>query len=149
MNNANQEKGKHRKGTEMKPHTIRLSIMTVAIGSTLLMWGCNGDNGTGASTSVLAGTWARDFNGSTVTITLKANGSYTVNMDSDATADVRGRYAVTDDQVTFRDEGGNNASTLGEAVYRFVVDDEQLTLTPIDEPDENRRSVAAATWTKS
>lgn len=134
----------------MKLCVIRLNVTAITVGATLLMYGCKGDNGgAGSAVSLLAGTWTRSFNGSIVTITLKDNGSYTVNMGAGSTVDVRGRYAVENDQVTFLDEGGNNASSAGEAVYRFAISDGQLTLTAIDEPDENRESVAAATWTRS
>ncbi len=134
----------------MRSQIIQRGTLTIALGAMLLMYGCAGDSGdTGSTASPLTGTWTRNFDGSIVTITLTDNGDYTVNMGSGTEADVRGRYTIENDQVTFVDEGGNNASTAGEAVYGFAIQDGQLTLTPIDEPDENRESVAAATWSRS
>lgn len=134
----------------MKFHLARLVVMASTLSGALWLAGCReGNDASDSAAPVLTGTWTRTFNGSTVTITLGADGRYTVNMGGGTAVDVRGEYTVEDDQVTFADTGGNNASSSGEAIYRFVVRDGQLTLTPIDEPDENRESVAAATWTKS
>ena len=129
--------------------TFWLTAAIAAVSSAFLLCGCDGSNSADANASPLAGTWTRNFNGSTVTITLKTNGSYTVDMPGGSDAEVSGEYTIDGDRLTLVDQGGNNASTMGEAVYRFAVSEGQLTLTPIDEPDENRRSVAAATWTKS
>ena len=127
----------------------KLIVVSIAIASVFLWAGCKDNDATQPGTATLAGAWTRSFNGGTVTINLRANGSYTVDMPGGSDAEVRGSYTVDSDRLTLIDEGGNNASTAGEAVYRFVVDGKQLTLTPISEPDENRRSVAAATWTRA
>lgn len=132
----------------MKPHMIKLSIIVIAASTILFMYGCKGRN-TDSSTHPLAGTWTRNFNGSLVTIVLKTNGSYTVDMTGDLKAEVQGRYKIQNDQVIFMDESGKQASTSGEAVYSFTISNDKLELTPINEPDDNRKSVAAATWTKS
>ena len=133
----------------MKLDLSKSVVISIAVVGMLAWGGCGNNGATEASTASPAGTWTRTFNGGTVTITLKANGSYTVDMPGGSDAEVRGSYTVDSDRLTLIDESGNNASTAGAAVYRFAVVDEQLTLTPIDEPDENRKSVAAATWTRA
>jgi len=150
----------------MRLQAIPLSIMAVMMGSTLFMYGCKrhadpqlpstpvrserrGDEAATSTRSPLAGTWTREFNGGVVTLTLTDDGRYTVNMTGGSAADVRGRYTIDNDQVTFLDEGGPRASSLGEAVYRFTISDNRLEWTPIREPDDNRKVVIAATWTRS
>jgi len=133
----------------MKSNTVRLTVIAIAVAGSLFMCGCKGDDSADSANSPLAGTWARDFNGSVVTLSLNTNGSYTVSMGGRSTTDVHGRYTAENDRITFLDEGGKNASTLGAAVYGFTIRDNQLVLTPISEPDDNRKSVATGTWTKS
>lgn len=166
MNSANQQEKKCKKGSEMKRYTILLSIVAVVMGSILFMYKGKrhadsqlpstpvrperrGDEATTSTRSPLAGTWTREFNGGVVTLTLTDDGRYTVNMTGGSAADVRGRYTIDNDQVTFLDEGGPRASSLGEAVYRFTISDNRLEWTPIREPDDNRKVVIAATWTRS
>ena len=126
----------------MNKNTYTLIVLTCM----LTLAGCKGDGNTESQSVV--GNWTRLFNGSDITITLKTNGSYTVDMDGDSKAEVKGQYAIENEQITFTDQGGKNASSMGQAVYSFTVNGNQLTLTVINEPDNNRKSVAAATWTR-
>ena len=53
-----------------------------------------------------------------IVVSMKADGTYTVDLGGDGTADINGRYTVKDGKMTIRDTGGPQACE-GEGVYRF------------------------------
>ena len=59
---------------------------------------------------------------------------------------VKGTYSVVEDQLTFNDEEGLLACRAGQArgLYKWALDDDTLSLTPIEDQCDGRKVILAA-----
>lgn len=96
----------------------------------------------------LTSTWTKDFNGRAITVTLTPDHKFQTDFAGDQELDVWGSYVVSDNRITFTDEGGPYSSnSSGE--YEFKVNDSSLTLTVKNDALEGRRMLMQGTWNRA
>ena len=69
-----------------------------------------------------------------LTADLKTNGTYTLDLGADGTIEVNGTYTMSDDTMTFSDNG----ACQGIGVYKVKATDTTLTLTKISDECTDR-----------
>lgn len=94
-----------------------------------------------ADTSVV-GNWQLSFptdDGGTMTVkvSMKNDGTYTVDFGVDGTIEVNGKYKVEGDKMTIKDVSGPQ-SCSGTGVYTVTVEGDTLTMKQISDECEGR-----------
>jgi hypothetical protein len=96
----------------------------------------------------LVGKWTKSNQGSTISFVMTSELKYEVDFTGDSGAEVIGSFKVSDNMVTFTDEGGDYGSdTSGK--YEFKLGDGSVTFTEVDDPADGRRMVVEGTWSKA
>ncbi len=140
---------------------MKFRIGAVGLVLLLAIAGCGGGGGSdndndnsnpsdGGTTqkSTLTGTWG---NG-TSDLTLTTDGTYSVDTNSDGVADAWGNYSATTNQIDIIDSGGANAcydviaSEFIVGAYAYIIDQDQLTLTLINDDCSGRASTMNDLW---
>lgn len=96
----------------------------------------------------LVGTWTKSLNDRTVTFTITAKLSYTVEFAGDEGIDVEGSYVVSGSQITFNDEAGEYSADE-PGVYEFKVIDSSLAFTKVNDPVYGRSILLEGNWSKA
>ncbi len=123
-------------------YTRALLVATVLLFSVLTCYGQNDPS------EQVVGTWTKEFDGRTFTLTLTADKKYQVEFAGDEAIDVYGSYVISGKQITFTDEGGDYNS--GESgAYEFKVSDTSITFTNVDDPVNGRSMLVEGTWSTS
>lgn len=96
----------------------------------------------------LVGTWTKSLNERTVTFTITADFTYTVEFAGDEKIDVKGSYVISGSQITFNDEAGEYSSDE-PGVYEFEAGDTSLIFTRINDPVYGRSMLVEGSWAKA
>ncbi len=96
-----------------------------------------------ATAQTMVGDWSAkgaDENGNPMTfkVSLKADGTYTVDFGADGTVEIEGKYTIAGNQMTIEDTGGPAACNAGKGVYTFELTETTNTLTLVSDPCEGR-----------
>jgi hypothetical protein len=96
----------------------------------------------------LVGKWTKSIEGSTISFVMNSDHSYEVDFTGDSGPEVTGSFKVTENKITFTDEGGDYGSdTAGE--YEFELGDGSVTFTEVDDPVDGRRMLVEGEWIKA
>jgi len=96
----------------------------------------------------LVGKWTKDSQGSTFSFVMTSDHTYEVDFTGDSGAEVTGSFKVSDNKITFTDEGGAYSSgTSGE--YEFTLGDGTVTFTEVDDAVDGRRMLVEGEWIKA
>ncbi len=71
-----------------------------------------------------------------INVSIKADGSYTVDFGADGQAEVTGKYEVSNGQMTIQNVSGDECT--GKGVYNFKVTDTDLIMNRVSDPCEGR-----------
>jgi hypothetical protein len=94
---------------------------------------------------LLVGDWKATMNGPDgktreVKLTLKADGTASVDFDLNGTLEVEGKYTVEGNQITFQDVSGPYACPADQkGVYTFDGTESSGSLTVVSDPCEGRK----------
>lgn len=80
---------------------------------------------------------AQDGSTMNIKVSLKGDGSYTVDFGNDGTIEINGAYTTEEDKINIKDVDAPQACP-GEAVYTYVATDSHLTMTRVSDPCEGR-----------
>lgn len=125
-----------------KPSTRTILLVTALLFAIVTCYG-NDD-----PSDLLLGKWTKSLNERTITFRILPDLKFQVDFAGDAEIDVFGSYVISGDQITFTDEGGAYSSEE-PGVYRFEVNDNTLTFTPVDDPVYGRSILMEGAWSKS
>lgn len=70
-------------------------------------------------------------------VSIKADGTYTVDLGGDGSIDIKGKYTFEDGQMTIEDTGGPD-SCPGKGVYKVEASADTLTMTRVSDECEGR-----------
>jgi hypothetical protein len=91
--------------------------------------------------STLQATWIKSYGLPEVkSLALFLNHDYTyeIQITADPDPDIFGTYSLSEDRIRFHDEGGSFACEEGEGIYEYGIQEEFLTLTPVEDPCRER-----------
>ena len=111
---------------------LRNCLMTVVVSFPLIL-----------SAQSVTGDWKTevpgpDGNSINFKVSMKSDGTYTVDFGQDGTIEISGSYQVDGDQMTIQDTGGAQACTSGKGVYKIEISGNSLTMTRISDSCEGR-----------
>ncbi len=66
-----------------------------------------------------------------------AGNTYSVDLGADGTADINGKYEISNGQLSIQDNGGPEACT-GKGIYKLETSEKTLKMTRISDPCEGR-----------
>ena len=94
---------------------------------------------TGFAQLSVVGDWTasdKDENGNVLTfkVSMKANGTYAVDLGVDGTIEIEGKYSIEGDTMTIEDVSGPAACKDGKGVYKFVLTETTNSLTMVSDP---------------
>ncbi len=93
---------------------------------------------------VLDGTWASYNDGAMLTI---KGLNYTIELPNvEGTMIGRGRVVVLDNKITFVNTDQDSQCSIKPGIYRFILDDEEVTFEKIDDNCSTRSGKIEATW---
>ena len=95
------------------------------------------------SAQSIIGNWKAEVpgpDGNTVVfeVSMKADGTYTVDFGADGSAEINGKYEIDGKQMTIQDTGGEQACTGGKGVYNVENSGDKLTMTRVSDSCEGR-----------
>jgi hypothetical protein len=96
----------------------------------------------------VVGTWTKSLNERTVTFTINADLTYTVEFAGDESVDVQGSYEISGTQITFNDEAGEYSADE-PGVYEFKASDTSLIFTKVNDPVYGRSMLVEGSWSKA
>lgn len=76
---------------------------------------------------------------------VKADGTYEVDIDLDGTIEVTGKYWVDGNKITVQ----NDAGCTEKGTYEFTPDGDKLWMDPIEDPCEGRKPPQKVFFTKA
>lgn len=100
------------------------------------------------ASDLLAGKWTKTINETTITFAISSDFKYQADFVENGSVDVWGSYAISGNQITFSDEGGDYSADV-PGVYEFQVDDTSLTFKEVNDPLDGRRVLMAGAWSKA
>lgn len=91
----------------------------------------------------LVGDWTMQIpddqgNAMTLKVTLKENGTYTVDFGADGTGEIEGKYTIDGNKITLEDTGGPNACPNQKGVYTFAITENINTMTRVSDACDGR-----------
>jgi hypothetical protein len=94
--------------------------------------------------AAVVGTWTNDVG---TVWTLKADGTFDVDLTKDGKRDAWGKYAVTGDTITVQGTGGMNPKGCkGKGVYKFQRGHDQLHFTLVSDSCKLRKKNVLLGW---
>ncbi|HMQ49859.1 MAG TPA: lipocalin family protein [Saprospiraceae bacterium] len=95
-----------------------------------------------AQKSALVGDWemavpTQDGSMMTIKVSLKGDGTYSVDFGNDGTNEINGAYTTDGDKITIKDADGPQACP-GEGIYTYTATETSLTMTRVSDACEGR-----------
>ena len=92
----------------------------------------------------VVGNWIKSSNMGSVAFTISADQKWEVEFTGDGKADVFGTYAISGNQITFTDKGGDYSSE-SDGVYDFTVSD-SLRFAKVNDLVDGRSRLVIGSW---
>lgn len=129
---------------------IGFRVLAVILGVIFLFAACSKETVEKAAVSdpAVVGTWIKFGNSTqTMTLNLKSDCMFEADFSGDSQIDVWGDYALSGGQISFVDQGGEDACGADTGTYSYHVAEGEMTFSLVLDECRGRTRPTVGTWT--